>query len=76
MDLDYGEKYESLRDEVRAFIATHRDRAPQGQGVMGGQASEKMLAWQQLLLDRGYAARAIHRAYGGYGATRTCSRRS
>ena len=67
MDLDYGEKYESLRDEVRAFIATHRDRAPQGQGVMGGQASEKMLAWQQLLLDRGYAARAIHRAYGGYG---------
>ncbi len=67
MDLAYGEKYERLRNEVRTFIETHRERAPQGQGVMGGQASEKMLAWQQLLLDRGYAARAIHRAYGGYG---------
>ena len=67
MQLGYGEKHERFRAELRDFIEQHRARAPRGQGVMGGQASEAMLAWQKLLLDRGYAARAIPREYGGCG---------
>jgi len=68
MQLGYGEKHEHFRGELRAFIEQHRARAPRGQGVMGGRASEAMLAWQALLLERGYAARTIPRKYGGYGA--------
>ena len=67
MDLSYGEEEERFRVQVREFIEQHRDRAPKGQGVMGGQASEAMRAWQDLLLERGYAARTIPRKYGGYG---------
>ena len=67
MDLGDGKKHERFRTELRDFIQQYRERAPEGQGVMGGRASEAMLAWQKLLLDRGYAARAIPREYGGCG---------
>jgi alkylation response protein AidB-like acyl-CoA dehydrogenase len=67
MDLSFGAEYESFREQVREFIEQHRDRAPSAQGVMGARASAAMLAWQKLLLERGYAARAIPRRYGGYG---------
>jgi hypothetical protein len=67
MDLKYGEEPERFRVELREFIERHRDRAPGSQGVMGGRASQAMLAWQQLLLEQGYAARTIPREYGGYG---------
>ncbi|MDR3511159.1 MAG: acyl-CoA dehydrogenase family protein [Caulobacteraceae bacterium] len=64
MDLAYGPKYEAFRDEVRAFLAAHKDQAPRGgeQTMAGGRA------WQKLLIEHGYAARTIPRAYGGYGA--------
>jgi alkylation response protein AidB-like acyl-CoA dehydrogenase len=64
MDLSYGPEYESFRNDVRSFIAKHRDQAPRG----GGMRSEKTLAWQRLLIAHGYAARTIPKAYGGYGA--------
>ena len=67
MDLSYGHEIERFRAEVRDFIEQNRDRAPRGQGVMGGRASAAMLAWQTLLLERGYAARSVPREYGGYG---------
>jgi len=67
MDLGDGKKHEHFRAELRDFIQQYRERAPESQGVMGGRASEAMLAWQKLLLDRGYAARAIPREYGGCG---------
>ncbi|MEE2664365.1 MAG: acyl-CoA dehydrogenase family protein [Myxococcota bacterium] len=67
MDLRYGEEHEHFRAQVREFIAQHRARAPRGQGVMGARASEAMLAWQRLLVERGYAARTVPREYGGYG---------
>ena len=69
MDLSYGEDYEHFRAQVCEFIAEHRDHAPRAQGVMGARASEAMLAWQKLLLERGYAAHTIPREYGGYGGT-------
>ena len=64
MDLSYGPEYESFRNDVRSFIAKHRDQAPRG----GGMRSEKTLAWQRLLIEHGYAARTIPKEYGGYGA--------
>ncbi len=64
MDLSYGPEYETFRDEVRAFIETHRDQAPSSESLR----SEKALAWQRLLIEHGYTARTIPEAYGGHGA--------
>jgi alkylation response protein AidB-like acyl-CoA dehydrogenase len=63
MDLSYGPQYESFRGEVRAFLDEHKSQAPRGAGFR----SEKMLAWQKLLIEHGYTARTIPKAYGGYG---------
>jgi len=63
MDLTYGGEYERFRNEVRDFIATHRNAAPDGQGMR----SEKTREWQKMLIERGYTARTIPREYGGYG---------
>ncbi len=68
MDLSYGEAYEQFRAEVRAFVQEHTGRAPEGLGVMGGRSSPEQLAWQKLLMERGYAARTIPAAFGGFGA--------
>ncbi|MEM8766055.1 MAG: acyl-CoA dehydrogenase family protein [Pseudomonadota bacterium] len=64
MDLSYGPDYETFREEVRSFIADHRDQAPKG----AGQRAPETLAWQKLLIEHGYAARTIPKEYGGYGA--------
>jgi len=67
MDLTLTEKHRALRDEANAFIARHRDRAPQ----LGGgrkRPDRKVLEWQALLLESGYFARNIPRDYGGFGA--------
>ena len=64
MDLALGPKYEALRDEVKAFLARHRDKAPAGSGATRAQ----LLEWQALLIKHGYAARTIPKEYGGFGA--------
>ncbi len=56
MDLAYGPEYEAFRQEVRDFIAKHRDKA------------SRRNEWQRLLMAHGYAARTIPKEYGGYGA--------
>jgi alkylation response protein AidB-like acyl-CoA dehydrogenase len=62
MDLSYGAGHEAFRAEVRAFLVEHGPSVPRaGKG--------DPLAWQRLLIERGYAARTIPRAYGGFGAT-------
>jgi alkylation response protein AidB-like acyl-CoA dehydrogenase len=63
MDLTYGAEYERFRNEVRDFIATHRNDAPDGQGMRAA----KTRAWQKMLIERGYTARTIPKEYGGYG---------
>ncbi len=69
MDLSYGPEYEAFRDQLRVFLAEHGERAPKsGSGVAAGRASPAVMAWQALLIERGYAARTIPREYGGYGA--------
>jgi alkylation response protein AidB-like acyl-CoA dehydrogenase len=61
MDLSYGPEHERFRDDVKEFLRAHSDRAPKG-------GAGDMRAWQRLLIEHGYAARTIPRAYGGYGA--------
>jgi alkylation response protein AidB-like acyl-CoA dehydrogenase len=63
MDLTYGAEYERFRNEVRDFIATHRNDAPDGEGMRAA----KTRAWQKMLIERGYTARTIPKEYGGYG---------
>ncbi|MGE0700514.1 MAG: acyl-CoA dehydrogenase family protein [Hyphomicrobiaceae bacterium] len=67
MDLSYSEKYRALQHEVRAFIAAHRDRSPKAVSVRR-KPDARMLDWQRLLVEHGYAARTIPREYGGFGA--------
>jgi alkylation response protein AidB-like acyl-CoA dehydrogenase len=65
MDLSYGPENESCRAELRRFLAEHRERAPRpGFGVL---ADPQLAPWQRLLIERGYAARTIPKAYGGGG---------
>jgi alkylation response protein AidB-like acyl-CoA dehydrogenase len=64
MDLSYGPAYEAFRDDVKQFLHTHGGDAPRGEGLR----SPNMLAWQKRLIEHGYAARTIPKAYGGYGA--------
>jgi alkylation response protein AidB-like acyl-CoA dehydrogenase len=68
MDLEYGPKYEAFRREVREFLEAHRSQAPDRLLAVGGRPTPEVLAWQKLLLERGYTARTIPREYGGYGA--------
>ena len=51
MDLSYGPHYEAFREEVQSFLARHGKDA-EGEGLR----SEKVLAWQRLLIEHGYAA--------------------
>ncbi|MBI1260801.1 MAG: acyl-CoA dehydrogenase [Rhizobiales bacterium] len=66
MDLAYGPEYEAFREEVRGFISTHGDKAPQRFGV--ARPSDELIAWQKLLIEHGLTARTIPKQYGGYGA--------
>ncbi len=70
MDLSYGPEYETFRATLRAFLEANRERAPRGSIVTaaGGSKDPAILGWQRLLIEHGYAARTIPKAYGGYGA--------
>jgi alkylation response protein AidB-like acyl-CoA dehydrogenase len=61
MDLTLSPAHEAFRAEVRAFLAEHGHKAPKG-----GEGDP--IAWQKLLIEKGYAARTIARDYGGFGA--------
>lgn len=64
MDLSYGPEYASFREEVKDFIQKNKDKAPKA----GAPGDKQALAWQRLLIENGYAARTIPKAYGGFGA--------
>jgi alkylation response protein AidB-like acyl-CoA dehydrogenase len=61
MDLEYSAEHRAFRDEVRTFLTSHKDKAPK----LGDRLNAK--AWQQLLIEHGYAARTIPKEYGGGG---------
>jgi alkylation response protein AidB-like acyl-CoA dehydrogenase len=62
-----GREHAALREEVRAFVAQHGDRAPRG--LDRHRKDPQVLAWQALLLAHGYAGREVPSEYGGFGAT-------
>jgi alkylation response protein AidB-like acyl-CoA dehydrogenase len=64
VDLSFGPAYETLRGELREFIARHGHEAPQRVDLRAPHT----LAWQRRLIEHGYAGRTIKREYGGYGA--------
>ena len=66
MDLSFGPRYETFRQEVRDFLAANSAKAP---GPGEGERSQTARDWQALLLEHGYTARTIPREYGGYGAS-------
>ena len=61
MDLTLTPQLAAFRDEVRGFLDAHRGDYAEG-------AAKDPKAWQRLLIENGYAARTIPKAYGGYGA--------
>jgi len=66
MDLEYGERYEGFRKEVRAFLAEHADGRPRGNALESDKRATA--AWLSKQIEHGYWARTIPREYGGYGA--------
>jgi len=65
MNLQFGEKYETLRAEVQAFCAASWP-------LSGDEARlserEQAIAWRKRALAAGFLYRTIPRAYGGAGA--------
>ena len=66
MDLAYNQQYTEFRDELRSFLETHGGESPPAHER--GKPSSQAVAWQQKLIEHGYAARTIPKEYGGYGA--------
>lgn len=67
MDLEYGERYEVFREEVRAFLSEHGSARPPGHLYSMPRAD--LTRWLELLIENGYWARTIPNEYGGFGAT-------
>jgi len=67
MDLSYGPEYEKFRADLRAFLETNREQAPAARAGEVSLRDPKLQTWQQLLIERGYAARTIPKPYGGGG---------
>jgi len=65
MDLEFDNRYEEFRKQVRAFVTEHRP--PKNWGLVDGK-SEDRIAWLSLQIEHGYWARTIPKEYGGYGA--------
>jgi alkylation response protein AidB-like acyl-CoA dehydrogenase len=65
MDLEFGERYEAFRQEVRQFLTDHEDRRPTTSlsEAPPGQLSD----WLCLQIEHGYWARTIPKEYGGFG---------
>ena len=63
MNLELDAPHRAFEAEVRAFLDDQRDAWPKP-----GAPRSELLAWQKLLIEHGYAARTIPRAYGGFGA--------
>jgi alkylation response protein AidB-like acyl-CoA dehydrogenase len=66
MDLEYGERYQGFRKEVRAFLEEHKPSRPSG--TFSEADPETISKWLSLQIEQGYWARTIPKEYGGYGA--------
>jgi alkylation response protein AidB-like acyl-CoA dehydrogenase len=62
MDLSYGDRYEALRAEVRAFLAA--SWPPRGDEAALGKR-DQVLRFRRRAIEAGYLARSIPKRYGG-----------
>lgn len=67
MDLSYGPRYETFREEVRAFLEAHKDEAPKA-SVGSAEGARSVRQWQKVVVDHGYTCRTVPKEYGGFGA--------
>ena len=81
MDLNYGAEYEDFRKEVQAFCKEYQGVSFKNESnedslsdaLSGASATKKekkevtRSEWQQILIEKGFIARAIPKEYGGYG---------
>ncbi len=67
MNIADSHSYQAFRAEVRSFLRLYGTQAPSAAQSVS-RKSAPLLSWQQLLLEHGYAGRAIPKCYGGYGA--------
>jgi alkylation response protein AidB-like acyl-CoA dehydrogenase len=68
MDLEFSSDHRKFRDEIREFLKSNHYPLPTDPISATAVADEDALAWQQLLIEKGYAARTIPKEFGGYGA--------
>ncbi|PHQ66767.1 MAG: acyl-CoA dehydrogenase [Sneathiella sp.] len=72
MDLNDRRDHLAFREEVQRFLRDYKDQAPTESAhtyrLLPRPYSEKVKNWQRLLVERGYAARNVPKAYGGVGA--------
>ena len=69
MDLTLSDRHRALQAELRDFVTRHGHRSPPVGGGGGRvRPDRRVLDWQALLIEHGFAARAVPRQYGGYGA--------
>jgi len=66
VDLEYGQRYEAFRQQVRAFLEAHKDERPTT--AFFDTKREELARWLSLQIEHGYWARTIPKEYGGYGA--------
>ena len=66
MDLEYGQRYEDFRREVRTFLDTHKPK--DSPGGISGIRRKKLVEGLSLQIYEGYWARTIPKEFGGYGA--------
>jgi len=66
MDLEYGERYEAFRKQVRDFLERHKPTKADPTATKEGR--QALVDWLTLQMKHGYWGRTIPEAYGGFGA--------
>jgi alkylation response protein AidB-like acyl-CoA dehydrogenase len=72
MDFKLNPDDAAFQEEVRSWLASHRDQIEQTRKVdweEGGEAFERYRAWERTLAEAGLGAVAWPKEYGGRGAT-------
>ena len=67
MDLTYTKEYLEFEKKVEDFCLNYKDINIVNTPTEGSKKSISRVEWQNLLIEKGYFARAIPKEYGGFG---------